>query len=146
MYLVAVFRWLHDMDRAASNPFMVNMDNSTPTGPHRDLTELSESTIDAQIERQCEIWDHYTLDADWYNLLLWWVTLRKDAMPAWRVRWHWSDEYWPAGGELNYKAWFEAVCQAEQILPVESLLHSALNTRKRYEGRELQGPLESANP
>ena len=121
-------------------------DLSPPTGP-QGLTELSEERIRAKIERQCERWDRFALDPEWYDLVKWWVTHRKDKMPSWRVSWHWSDEYWPAGGELDYKAWFRAVERGDQILAIQGLLDVALHAKKRHEGSvEMGGPLESSNP
>jgi hypothetical protein len=118
-------------------------DFSAPTGP-QGLTELSEARLAAKIDRQCEIWQNYALDPEWIELVKWWVTYRKDKMPSWRERWCWSDEYWPAGGELDYKAWFEAVQRSDDILPIQGLLDVAVHARKRYEGSvEMRGPLKS---
>lgn len=125
----------------------MNVDDLLPPKGPQGLTELSEEVIEAKIERQCERWQNYTLDPEWYDLVKWWVTVRKDSHPSWRVRWHWSDEYWPAGGELNYKAWFHDVCQGDQILAIQGLLDVALHQRKRYEGSvEMRGPRVSSNP
>ena len=125
---------------------MNNDDFSPPRGP-QDLTALSEARAEAQIERQCARWRNFTLDPEWYDLVKWWVTVKKDKIPTWRVRWYWRDEYWPAGGELDYKAWFRAVVSGDQILAIENLLDVALHALKRHEGSvEKGGPLESSNP
>ena len=126
---------------------MNNDDFSPPKGP-QGLTELPEERIRAKIERQCErFWQNYTLDDEWYELVKWWVLLRKDKVNSWRVSWHWSDEYWPPGGELDYKAWFHAVERGDQILAIYDLLDVALHAKKRHEGSvEVRGPLDSSNP
>ena len=125
----------------------MNFDHLLPPKGPQGLTELPEERIRAKIERQCERWERFALDPEWYDLVKWWVLFRKDKIPTWRVRWHWSDEYWPAGGELDYKAWFHAVCAGDQILAIEGLLDVALHARKRHEGSvEMRGPLESSNP
>ena len=123
----------------------MNVDDLLPPKGPQGLTELSEARVEAQIERQCERYENYGLDPEWYDLVKWWVLLRKDKVNSWRVSWHWSDEYWPAGGELDYKAWFRVVDTAHEVLGLSTMLHWALNARKRYE-REMRGPLESSNP
>ena len=129
---------------------MNNDDFSAPRGP-QDLTELPEVMIRAKIQRQCARWRNFTLDPEWYDLVKWWVTVKKDKIPTWRVRWYWRDEYIVADarGEerLDYKAWFRAVVMGDQILAIEDLLDAALHARKRHEGSvEKGGPLESSNP
>ena len=125
----------------------MNVDDLLPPKGPQGLTELSEARVEAQIERQCEIYQNYGLDPEWYDLVKWWVLFRKDKMPSWRVSWHWSDEYWPAGGELDYKAWFRAVERGDQILAIQGLLDVALHAKKRHEGSvEMRGPLVSSNP
>ena len=128
----------------------MNVDDLLPPKGPQGLTELSEARVEAQIERQCEIYQNYGLDPEWYDLVKWWVTLRRNDNPpshltSWRVMWHWRDEYWPAGGELEYRAWFRVVDTAHEVLGLSTMLHWALNARKRHE-REMRGPLESSNP
>ena len=125
---------------------MNNDDFSPPRGP-QDLTELPEEMIRAKIERQCARWRNFTLDPEWYDLVKWWVTVKKDKIPTWRVRWYWRDEYLLPGRVLDYKAWFRAVVSGDQILAIENLLDVALHALKRHEGSvEMGGPLESSNP
>ena len=125
---------------------MNNDDFSAPRGP-QDLTELPEVMIRAKIQRQCARWRFFTLDDEWYELVKWWVTVKKDKIPTWRVRWYWRDEYLLPGRILDYKAWFRAVVMGDQILAIEDLLDAALHARKRHEGSvENGGPLESSNP
>jgi len=122
------------------------MDALPPKGPHRSLAELSYVESWNSIERQDERWRTHGLDLDpeWRELLVWYVRTRKDSFLPWRGRWHWSDAYWPAGGVLDYKTWFEA--RRADVTFVKILLQEALNARARYEGQELRGPLRSANP
>ena len=125
---------------------MNNDDFSPPRGP-QDLTELPEEMIRAKIQRQCARWRFFTLDPEWYDLVKWWVTVKKDKIPTWRVRWYWRDEYLLPGRVLDYKAWFRAVVSGDQILAIEDLLDVALHALKRHEGSvEMRGPLESSNP
>ena len=97
---------------------MNNDDFSAPRGP-QDLTELPEEMIRAKIQRQCARWRFFTLDDEWYELVKWWVTVKKDKIPTWRVRWYWRDEYLLPGRVLDYKAWFRAVVSGDQILAID---------------------------
>ena len=121
------------------------MDALPPKGPHRSLAELSEDESWDSIQRQNNRWLNHGLDPEWLELLVWYVRTRKDSFSHWPGRWHWDDAYWPAGGELDYKAWFEALVAADSAF-VRILLQEALNACYKKEYQELRGPLRSANP
>jgi len=121
-----------------------------PKGPGQGLTHLDEDTIEAKIDRQCLRWRWYGLDPEWYDILVWWVRYSKDRVKTWRARWHWSDAYWPAGGVLDYKTWFDAVRRGDDILAIQGLLDVALHVCKREERKRQEEPpgpgFASANP
>ena len=109
-----------------------------PYGPGNSLTNLSEDQADAQLTRQMGRWRTHGLDPAWYKLLSWWVLTRKDEFEHWRQQYAWKDIYWPAGGDLDYKAWFRAEDWPDR--EVYHLLDVALHMRKLAEENPAEGP------
>ena len=112
-------------------------DYKPPQGPS-SLTNLSEEQRSSLLTRQMRRWRTHGLDDEWYELLRWWVAARKDEFDYWRHTYRWHDTYWPAGGELDYAAWFQAARWPDR--EIYFLLDVALDARRRAEQHPAEGP------